>query len=112
MSAESKVQPYQALERKSDVHDECEYVIWPKHRNVEPEETSKTEASIRSIVGPEVAINNYVSDFHGLILWRVVCSKGQAEQIGKLSGVSLPSAASAQRLTLSSGSRDGEERSN
>ena len=101
MTSKSEAQPEKALKEGSPAQDE--YVVWLANKRnggagrMSPEEVSETEAAIHSIVGLGVAVNNYISQFNGLVLWRVVCSKGQAEETSKLDGVSPHSAALTSR---------------
>lgn len=66
------------------------WVIWPKER-LNDNLNSKTEASIRLIVGSETPLEDYVSSLKGLVLWTAVLSGEQATAIGKLEEVSQSS---------------------
>ena len=109
MSSEPEAKPQQSPSSEPQAEDE--YIIWPaRARAGEPrqrtggagktdtEKIKETEAAIRSIVGPEVVVDNYTSTFDGLVYWLVVCNAGQAAQITGLDGVRLPRTESVYRL--------------
>lgn len=80
MSAPSE-QPQQA--QSSD-----DYIIWP-HENITPEDISKTEKAIRSVIDSKEPIRNYTSQLDGLRCWFIQLTPEQLEEVEKLKGVSF-----------------------
>lgn len=89
-TASSTESPLPTKLSSSDNNVTDEWVIWPK-LDSSAEQKSQTEAAIRSILGPDVSLSNYISQLSGLVLWNAILSgEEQAAEIKKLEGVSLP----------------------
>ena len=75
-----------ASEQPQQAQSIDEYIIWPRE-NITPEDVSKTEDAIRSVIEFREPIRNYTSQLNGLRCWFVHVTSRQLEEIEKLDGV-------------------------
>ncbi|KAK4539379.1 hypothetical protein LTR36_010980 [Oleoguttula mirabilis] len=69
-----------------DFQGPFETLIWPRQK-MTVEQIVETEAAIRAIAGPSVAVENYTSSFDGLRFWFCFLDEAQEEAVSKLDGV-------------------------
>ena len=71
-----------------------EFVIWPRDFKLSLEEIDKTDAAIRQIVGPKVAIRKTIgakgTPKAFIVHWLGTIDEDQAAEIDKLDGVCQP----------------------